>query len=134
MMEVNENIEEGRKVAEEQEKEVLALEQTIGKAMGKLTQMEGDMVSQEEMEKLEVFIQKVTSKAGTVEEKIERAAQKREADISALKKRVTDNEDHIDEVDESLSDIDMDIASMVEIMQEVDAAQKNVADDVTKKV
>merc|ERR1719235_680488 len=133
MHEVTESVEKGQKEQEEQEIMVQSLQKKLSKAVGKLDKMESDMISPDELQKLEVLINKVTSKAEAVETKIEKASSQRQADVEAIEKRITENEVAIDEAEESLDGADQDIQGMIEIMAEVSEAQKGIVDEAVKK-
>merc|ERR1719161_2622297 len=91
------------------------------------------MVSQEELSEMQL-IQEVTSKAGTVEAKIEKATQQRQVEVDALEKRVTANEDSIVKIKEDIELAHEDVDEMMQILKEVNAAQQEIADGAVNKV
>merc|ERR1719335_875683 len=134
MQDVTVSVQEGQAQLEEHENEVAALKKQLTNAVDQMEKMESEMVSPEQLESLETLIQKVASESSTVEIKIEKATKSREADVEALKKRVTDNEEAIDMAESDVASASDDIDGMMQIAKEINSQQNGIVDEAVKNV
>merc|ERR1719387_339320 len=135
MKEISVSVAKSQKEQEAQTREVLALREKVTVAIEQMEQMEGDMVSQEELSEMQQLIQEVTSKAGTVEAKIEKAKEDAEIMVGTIQKNSQKLEEKLSKETKAREKQDKEIAALQSKVSELMVQlEQKISEETTNEV
>jgi chromosome segregation ATPase len=132
MRELKESVDISKKQNAQHEKDANELTRRLEQSLKRITKVENNMVDISALEDLQGLVMDANSKVSTISSRLDKEIEERESAVKSVTKRITANEEHLIEIEDSLSATDKDLHEVAEIMKEMRVDQSKIKDESVK--